>query len=207
MVLAYTETTSIGPIAIAFVNTSAAGRHTSDQIADHNALATWLTQAGLLDNQRFPRSPPLRREITVEAHRLRTEIRALFNSLAQGTAPSPVVLGSLNRLLEAGAWSRRLTLQDGTVQVETIQVNDEARSLLAPVALAAAEIAAHALPHRLRTCASAECGRWFLDTSKGGRRRWCSMTTCGNRSKAARFRERHGDDGDADQERSRPGHG
>jgi hypothetical protein len=29
------------------------------------------------------------------------------------------------------------------------------------------------------------CGGLFLDTSRGGRRRWCSMATCGNKVKKA----------------------
>jgi predicted RNA-binding Zn ribbon-like protein len=43
---------------------------------------------------------------------------------------------------------------------------------------------------RIRICAAEECGRTFLDTSKNGTRRWCSMNLCGNRSKALRFRTR-----------------
>ncbi|WP_344746998.1 CGNR zinc finger domain-containing protein [Streptosporangium vulgare] len=31
------------------------------------------------------------------------------------------------------------------------------------------------------------CYWLFLDTSKNGRRRWCSMTTCGSRDKARRY--------------------
>ncbi len=41
-------------------------------------------------------------------------------------------------------------------------------------------------PDRLRTCEHDDCTLWFLDTSKGGRRRWCSMERCGNRAKARR---------------------
>lgn len=63
-------------------------------------------------------------------------------------------------------------------------------SLLAPFALDLARLMATADPRRLRTCAAEDCGLWFLDTSKGGRRRWCSMRRCGNRAKAARHRRR-----------------
>jgi predicted RNA-binding Zn ribbon-like protein len=43
---------------------------------------------------------------------------------------------------------------------------------------------------RFRVCANDEC-RWvFEDTSRGGRRRWCDMTTCGNRAKVRRFRSK-----------------
>jgi len=41
-------------------------------------------------------------------------------------------------------------------------------------------------PDRLRSCQHDDCTLWFLDTSKGGRRRWCSMERCGNRAKAKR---------------------
>jgi predicted RNA-binding Zn ribbon-like protein len=45
-------------------------------------------------------------------------------------------------------------------------------------------------PERLRICANDEC-RWvFNDTSRTGKRKWCDMSTCGNRAKVARHRER-----------------
>jgi hypothetical protein len=37
----------------------------------------------------------------------------------------------------------------------------------------------------VRTCPGSGCGWLFLDPR--GRRRWCSMASCGNRAKAARF--------------------
>ena len=43
---------------------------------------------------------------------------------------------------------------------------------------------------RTRCCAHPDCMRWFVDTSKSGRRRWCSMERCGNRAKAQRHYER-----------------
>lgn len=41
-------------------------------------------------------------------------------------------------------------------------------------------------PARIRSCEHEDCTLWFVDTSKAGRRRWCSMDTCGNRTKARR---------------------
>ena len=40
----------------------------------------------------------------------------------------------------------------------------------------------------IRKCGAADCGVFFLDTSKSGRRQWCSMTSCGNRQKQRRWR-------------------
>jgi len=42
-------------------------------------------------------------------------------------------------------------------------------------------------PERIRKCEHEDCILHFADTSKSGRRRWCSMETCGNRNKVAEF--------------------
>jgi predicted RNA-binding Zn ribbon-like protein len=43
---------------------------------------------------------------------------------------------------------------------------------------------------RLSQCRDAECGWFFLDTSKNRSRRWCTMEGCGNRNKARTFYRR-----------------
>jgi predicted RNA-binding Zn ribbon-like protein len=48
--------------------------------------------------------------------------------------------------------------------------------------------------YRLKSCRKDSC-RWaFYDRSRNRSRSWCSMSVCGNRMKATRFRERRGDD-------------
>ena len=41
---------------------------------------------------------------------------------------------------------------------------------------------------RIRKCGAADCDVYYLDTSKGHRRQWCSMQGCGNREKQRRRR-------------------
>jgi predicted RNA-binding Zn ribbon-like protein len=41
---------------------------------------------------------------------------------------------------------------------------------------------------RIRKCSAADCDVYYLDTSKGRRRQWCSMKGCGNREKQRRWR-------------------
>lgn len=45
-----------------------------------------------------------------------------------------------------------------------------------------------ALLDRLKVCPA--CGKAFIDQSKTGSRRWCSMSRCGNRAKVAAHRTR-----------------
>ncbi|MBZ0123275.1 MAG: CGNR zinc finger domain-containing protein [Roseovarius sp.] len=41
---------------------------------------------------------------------------------------------------------------------------------------------------RIRKCEASDCDVYFVDTSKGHRRQWCSMKNCGNREKQKRWR-------------------
>ncbi|HEY1332232.1 MAG TPA: CGNR zinc finger domain-containing protein [Actinomycetota bacterium] len=60
--------------------------------------------------------------------------------------------------------------------------------LLAAATIAAAFLTSGDAQH-VHACPGRGCGWLFLDRS--GRRRWCTMTMCGNRAKARRFAERH----------------
>jgi predicted RNA-binding Zn ribbon-like protein len=44
---------------------------------------------------------------------------------------------------------------------------------------------------RIRECSHERCILTFFDTSQNGRRRWCDMSSCGNRAKAARHYAQH----------------
>jgi predicted RNA-binding Zn ribbon-like protein len=67
--------------------------------------------------------------------------------------------------------------------------------LLSTVARDAVELFTGPYAHRIRECASHNCYLLFVDTSRPGRRRWCAMEHCGNRSKvrAHRARQAEGD--------------
>jgi predicted RNA-binding Zn ribbon-like protein len=67
---------------------------------------------------------------------------------------------------------------------------DSPRRALGTIALDAARMLGTAERSRIRICASETCSARFFDRSPAGRRRWCSMRTCGNEAKARRHRER-----------------
>src|SRR5258708_37945675 len=64
--------------------------------------------------------------------------------------------------------------------------------LLAAIARSAAELIANGAQSGVRQCSNPNCQLLFCDDSRTGRRRWCSMALCGNRSKVAAFAKRHG---------------
>ena len=80
---------------------------------------------------------------------------------------------------ERGAYGWDVDVKSGT-----------ALALLAPVLWSAGDLLAGPRLDRVRRCANPECGWLFLDDSRAGKRRWCSMTSCGNRAKARRHYHR-----------------
>lgn len=117
---------------------------------------------------------------------LREAIRglALGNN---GGATYPVDLATLNRAaVECGLRPRFGA--GGTVRLEP-EATGLDRSLGRLVA-AVHEAMASGTWSRLKACGRHSC-RWaFYDTSRNQSRTWCSMATCGNRTKAERFRSR-----------------
>ena len=67
--------------------------------------------------------------------------------------------------------------------------------LLATVARDAVELLTGPLAHRVRTCAAEDCALLYVDTSRPGSRRWCSMEHCGNRHKLRTLRARRSAEG------------
>jgi predicted RNA-binding Zn ribbon-like protein len=146
-------------------------------------VLTWCESAGLLDGAPAPDAADGVVDVD-EVRFVREHAWAVFDAVARGR-PAPA--GSVGALLErsgagvrAGHFSR---IDPGRLAGD--------RSAPGAIATALSLLAVHAwftLPaERVRACG--RCGWLFLDSSRGGRRRWCSMSTCGNREKASRHRQ------------------
>lgn len=113
---------------------------------------------------------------------VRETIHRCFAATAAGRAPDETDLAALNAAL-AEAPPRREVCADGwNIGTPAPSVS----TLLAPVLWSAADLLVGAQLQRVRQCANPQCGWLFLDNSKSGNRRWCSMSACGNRAKAHR---------------------
>jgi len=77
---------------------------------------------------------------------------------------------------------------DGTGKAVLPVVNvDEA---LAHIAREGIALLTGPLRGRIRECAADDCQLLFVDTSRPGRRQWCSMARCGNIAKTRAYRGR-----------------
>ncbi|MEQ1854844.1 MAG: CGNR zinc finger domain-containing protein [Longimicrobiales bacterium] len=125
------------------------------------------------------------RVVLDEARSLRVDIGLLVEARHRRRILPEWALFGVNRILEGSRWSWTIAQTVDGLALEEHPAGRGPAGLLAPVALAAVRLLVTVPADRLRPCASSRCGAWFVDTSKGGRRRWCSMARCGNREKAA----------------------
>ena len=196
-----------GALALDLLNT---WRFNADQSLDllqsPEDIVTWLAAVGLPDGAYSPElssRPPNRRILLDEALWLRRDILLIVQSLVAGELPPPYTVDTINRILTESATSFRLDSliippegeqDEGMEDHLVVNAHEHVSSVLGvlqPIALSAARIVTEANPTRIRQCASRNCMYWFLDTSKSGRRRWCSMSRCGNRAKVAKhYRQR-----------------
>lgn len=65
--------------------------------------------------------------------------------------------------------------------------NSDYNTLLAIIAIEVMSLLNSKHVKYLKKCNNHTCSLLFVDTSKNHSRRWCSMETCGNRTKVSRF--------------------
>ena len=123
---------------------------------------------------------------------LREWFRAFVEKHAgQPLTPSAVrALKPLNELLATDWNYQQVVAGIDALDVHSVRHPQAANPTLQPVAHAIAELLCHADFSSVRHCEGPGCTLWFLDVSKGHRRRWCSMAVCGNRTKVAQHRAR-----------------
>jgi predicted RNA-binding Zn ribbon-like protein len=129
--------------------------------------------------------PPSPREFD-QAIALRETLYRLFDAQAQGKLAAPRDLEALNTALAQAPGRRTLKRGRTGYDWEVDAKSGTALALLAPVLWSAGDLLAGSRLDRVRRCANPECGWLFLDDSRAGKRRWCSMSACGNRAKARR---------------------
>jgi predicted RNA-binding Zn ribbon-like protein len=171
----------LGHPALEFVATRA-GRHREplERLARPDDLTRWLQLSELAHKARCDE------ELLERARELREAIYRALTRARGGQAPSRKDLRLLNEWARQPAPTPQLTPR---LQLATSSP-DPCRAALAALARGAIELIAGPALSRIRNCANPSCSLMFIDHSRPGRRRWCSMEGCGNRAKTARYRQR-----------------
>jgi len=172
-----------------------------DWIEDGEGLVSWLAEAGLLPAEALARirarvRPGELDKVAAEARRLREWFRGFVrqHSGRPLAAKDLAELEPLNRLLARDDSFSRIVPQPGSadapLQLQTTRRWRSAEDLLLPIAQALAELVCTEDFSSVKACEGPVCTLYFLDRTRGGARRWCSMAICGNRAKQAAHRHR-----------------
>jgi predicted RNA-binding Zn ribbon-like protein len=160
-------------------------------------LLRWGRSAGLLASQdahflrRWAESHPRAAGRALsEAAEVREAIAGIFQAVVARETPPAGPLARLETACRAASEARALRPSGRTVTWAWREAPAEPQRTVWAAALDAARILTSPDAARVRQCADAACGWFFLDTTRNRSRRWCSMKACGNRNKARRFYRR-----------------
>jgi predicted RNA-binding Zn ribbon-like protein len=191
-----------GRLCLDFVNTVGGMRGVTpkERLAVYPDLVEFARQAGAVDDARAHRLLAEARRRPAEAAaalrdavKLREALYRLFLARAREEAPLDADVELVSAALGAALSHRRLERRgdalalgwDGSPALE---------APLWPILTSAAELlASSGEAERVRVCGlfdTHECSWLFVDESRAGTRRWCSMKDCGNRAKARRHQQR-----------------
>lgn len=123
-------------------------------------------------------------------HAARGALRTVWDAQVEGDEPPQSALDIVNAVLRE-APRIELVPGDGCCGIgHRHTADDPVGEVLARLAQPFVEAVAAGTTDRFRICANDGC-RWvFEDTSRAGRRRWCDMSSCGNRAKVRRYRSK-----------------
>jgi predicted RNA-binding Zn ribbon-like protein len=164
-----------------------------ENLATYHDLTRFAVLAGLIDRPtaaRLQRLDNRSGSLTVKrARKLREHLHDVLTAANSGRPARQVDLDALSAAIQAAhaaqtlvsspspglanrRWSPALTreipLHACSLAIECLVVDEDRK--------------------RIRKCSASDCDVYYLDTSKGRRRQWCSMKGCGNREKQRRWR-------------------
>jgi predicted RNA-binding Zn ribbon-like protein len=183
---------------LAFVNTLSARATDApvERLVSYEALVDWAREQRLIPAaaaerliHEARRHPHQAANVLARAREFREAFNGLAAAIDQQRQPAPAVLATIGDCLAAAYANGRLVPHEGALQW-VASADDDLNRILWEIGRAAGRLVMSPRLSRIRACAAADCGWWFLDDTKNRSRRWCDMKICGNREKIRRFRSR-----------------
>jgi predicted RNA-binding Zn ribbon-like protein len=150
-----------------------------DLLAAPADVGRWLVAAGLMT-----KAPRVTGRELEEARALREALYRVALATVRDLSSAPADRALINAWAARPAPAPQLIAEGASIG----WVQGSVRGCLSAIARDGVELVGGPLRERLRKCAA--CSILFVDLSRGGTRRWCSMSACGNRAKVAEFRRR-----------------
>lgn len=177
-----------------FVNTLDFWPLPHDHLESPQAALEWLASHDLMHREAkdemihdYDRAAAAGWQMLARLHRVREAMREVLEATVDRRVPDPADLGELNRAMRTHYIYELVPSPDGC-SLDHRHQGDPVDGAMARLAESIARELIAGETGRLRVCENEQC-RWvFKDTSRTGKRKWCSMSSCGNRAKVARHR-------------------
>jgi predicted RNA-binding Zn ribbon-like protein len=183
-----------GDLALDFLNTQTGppdGPPDGDALVAYDDLVMWARQVGALGESEAAalidlsrRDPKGASAMLERARALRAVLYAVFSAAAHGETPPPAALIALRRAEADALEHGRLVPTEEHLAWSWDDVHELPRPLWR-VAHAAVELLTGSRLGRVKACGG--CRFLFVDATKNGSRRWCSMEDCGTAAKSKTF--------------------
>jgi predicted RNA-binding Zn ribbon-like protein len=192
-----------GRVSLDFANTvsGSRGTHPTERLERYEDLLSWARQVGALSDAHAARllrkaraEPDVAERVLGSAVSFREALYRIWIAHVEKRRPSGADLEVVNARIADALARQRLIPVEGRCCAMAWAEEDALEAPLWPVAKDAADLLTSDRAERVRICemtAEGECDWLFLDETKNGTRRWCSMRDCGNRAKARRHYQRH----------------
>ena len=164
-----------------------------DNLAGYRDLTEFAALAALLDRRTAarlqPRDGSSGATIVKRARKLREHLHDVLAAANSGRPARQSDLDALSAAIKAAhAAQIMVTSPAGGLAAHRWSSAMSPEIPLHALALAIERLLISEARKRIRKCGAADCDVYYLDSSKGRRRRWCSMKNCGNREKQRRWR-------------------
>ena len=125
-----------------------------------------------------------------EAVNFRNLLREMAENIADGKEPEASTIKAINdQLKQQSGFTEIEKTEKGFEKNFRVDFSEPAK-ILPPIAESVADFLFYGNFEYLRKCGNSNCVLYFYDITKNHKRRWCSMTACGNLAKASAFYQR-----------------
>jgi len=154
----------------------------TERLVTGDDLQTWLYVAGLP-----PAAGPVTADELAAAHTLREAVNTLTRARVDGLPPGTGCIEIINQAAAVGTPHAILSV-DGTTAVPAAPA--PLSDILSIIARDAIDLFSGEYRDRVRRCLGHDCSLYFVDRSRRGARRWCTMAACGEKASSAAYRRR-----------------
>jgi predicted RNA-binding Zn ribbon-like protein len=179
-------------LSIDFANTLISdGTRPVDLLGGMDDYVGWLVEARVIDGARARdflsrwNGRPETEAAFQEALKFRGVLKQLLERISGGRAVPSKSIEAINGLLRLQSGYAELKREKGGYEKRFHSSLEQPLHLILPVAESACDLLAYGQFSLIKKCENSACVLYYYDTTKNHGRRWCSMSGCGNRAKAA----------------------